>query len=660
MKTHAANPNSFHTNSPYAHEETPKLPEGPAAASTSGTHQPLGRPPSKRRRVESDDRGAPTRYGQPSAASAVKKEQTDASEGAWDRRFQHWQPAAVKNERIRTERYPDRVTADVGASSAHHRSQRSSQHGVEARASLRPREQPSEWSARKRPREEQAPSRQSKRPFHGMGLTTDDLRRAEHQLDSAEKKRLQAQRQQQQRQLSEPHGIGRNHNAGRCVSMACDNELAHRMRGGMALPFLEKSVNAQVNAQRLDKYLQLIATARHASAGVTPGDLDRCTELAAQYLFGTGWFEGASLAQLAHVGNKLSKHPNQPACMEAIGWIAGQLNQADDLVGLSGYSSVLLLNAFSKNLDSGRCERAVARLARHLARDDRAWQSLTAWDISLALNTFSKRFDNPDCQATAHRLAARVASDKRPRHAMDAQSVANALNALCKWPDNTACATAASALATRLTAEGRLRKDLKPQEVGSALNALSKWSDNTDCAAAVSALAERLADESKLRKSLDGQGVANVLNALSKWPHTEVCAKVASALADRLADESRMRHDLLPREVANTLNALSKWPDTPDCKNAANALAARLAAESRLRDDLDAQGVAIALNALCKWPDNTACVAAASELAARLAADPGLRDGLKPKHVCNALNALSKWPDNTLCEAAVIALAGRL
>ncbi|WP_372191393.1 XopAD/skwp family type III secretion system effector [Xanthomonas axonopodis pv. desmodiigangetici] len=660
MKTHATHPNSFHTNSPYAHEETPKLPEGPAAASTSGTHQPLGRPPSKRRRVESDDRGAPTRYGQPSAASAVKKEQTDASEGAWDRRVRPWQPAAVKNERIRTERYPDRVTADVGASSAHHRPQRSSQqHGVEASASLRPREQPSEWSARKRPREEQAPSRQSKRPFHGMGLT-EDLRRAEHQLDSAEKKRLQAQRQQQQRQLSEPHGIAGNHNAGLCVSMAYDNELAHRMREGMALPFLEESVNAQVNAQRLDKYLQLIATARRARAGVTPRDLDRCTELAAQYLSGTGWFEGASLAQLAHVGNKLSKHPNQPACMEAIAWIAGQLDQADDLVGLSGYPSVLLLNAFSKNLDSGRCERAVARLARHLARDDRAWQSLTAWDISLALNTFSKRFDNPDCQATAHRLAARVASDKRPRHAMDAQSVANALNALCKWPDNTACATAASALATRLTAEGRLRKDLKPQEVGSALNALSKWSDNTDCAAAVSALAERLADESKLRKSLDGQGVANVLNALSKWPHTEVCAKVASALADRLADESRMRHDLLPREVANTLNALSKWPDTPDCKNAANALAARLAAESRLRDDLDAQGVAIALNALCKWPDNTACVAAASELAARLAADPGLRDGLKPKHVCNALNALSKWPDNTLCEAAVIALAGRL
>lgn len=49
---------------------------------------------------------------------------------------------------------------------------------------------------------------------------------------------------------------------------------------------------------------------------------------------GTGWFEGASLKQLAHVGNKLSKHQNLPACMEAIAWIAGELTQADDLVGL--------------------------------------------------------------------------------------------------------------------------------------------------------------------------------------------------------------------------------------------------------------------------------------------------------------------------------------
>ncbi|WP_080950309.1 XopAD/skwp family type III secretion system effector [Xanthomonas phaseoli] len=661
MKTHAANPNSFHTNSPYAHEETPKLAEGPAAASTSGTHQPLGRPPSKRRRVESDDRGAPTRYGQPSAASAVKKEQTDASEGAWDGRFQQWQPAAVKNERIRTERYPDRVTADVGASSAHHLPKRSSQqHGVEARASLRPREQPSEWSARKRPREEQAPSRQSKRLFHGMGLTTDDLRRAEHQLDSAEKKRLQAQRQQQQRQLSEPHGIARNHNAGLCVSMAYDNELAHRMRDGMALPFLEESVNAQVNAQRLDKYLQLIATARRARAGVTPRDLDRCTELAAQYLSGTGWFEGASLAQLAHVGNKLSKHANQPACMEAIGWIAGQLNQADDLVGLSGYLSALLLNALAKNIDSGRCERAVARLARHLLRDNQVRQSLNAQSISLALNTFSKWPDHPDCQVTAHRLAARVASDKRLRHAMDAQNVANTLNALSKWPDDAVCGEAASALAERLTDDPGLRKDLNPQGAATVLNALSKWADIPVCAAAASALAARLVDDPGLRKALDAQGVANALNALSKWPQTEVCAKAASALAERLAADPGLGKALDPINVSQALNALSKWPDTAVCTGAVNALAARLADESSLRNDLTAQGVANALNALSKWPDNAVFEAAATALTQRLAEDPSLRKDLGPLDVVTALNALSKWPNNTHCAAAASALAERL
>ncbi|WP_425522685.1 hypothetical protein, partial [Xanthomonas vasicola] len=69
------------------------------------------------------------------------------------------------------------------ASPAHLRPQRPLQHGVEVRAFFRPREQPSERSARKRPREEQAPSRQSKRPFHGVARTWDDLRTAEHQLD---------------------------------------------------------------------------------------------------------------------------------------------------------------------------------------------------------------------------------------------------------------------------------------------------------------------------------------------------------------------------------------------------------------------------------------------------------------------------------------------
>ncbi|CAD0308877.1 hypothetical protein CFBP498_09150 [Xanthomonas hortorum pv. vitians] len=484
---------------------------------------------------------------------------------------------------------------------------------------------------------------------------------AEDQLDSAAKEQLQVQRQQQRRQLSESGGIARNHNAGLCVSMAYDNELARRMRDGMALPFLEEGVNLQINARRLDKYLQLIAHARRARrAGVLPRDLDRCTELAAQYLCETGWFEGASLAQLAHVGNKLSKHPNQPACIDAIAWIAGQLNQADDLVGLSGYLSALLLNAFAKNIDSGRCERAVARLARHLLRDNRVRQSLNAWEISLALNTFSKWFDNPDCQATAHRLAALVASDKCLRYAMDAQSVANTLNALCKWPDNTACAAAASALAGRLADYGKLRKDLKPQEVGNALNALSKWPDTPVCGEAVSALAARLADESKLRNDLGPQGVANVLNALSKWPDMPACAAAVGALAERLADESKLRKDLKPQEVANALNALSKWPDTPVCGEAVSALAARLADESRLRNDLNSQGVASALNALSKWPDMPACAAAVRALAGRLADDPGLRKARDPIHVTQALNALSKWPDTPVCGEAVSALAARL
>ncbi|USJ02576.1 hypothetical protein MUG10_11175 [Xanthomonas prunicola] len=660
MKTHATNPHSFRTNSPYPHAEKPVLTEDQAAASSSGTHQPLGLPPRKRRRIESDDPGASTRDRQPFTASAVKKEEIDASEGAWDRRFRQWQPSAEKNERIKTERYPDKVSADVGASSAHHRLQRSSQHGLEARASLRPREQPSEWSARKRPREEQGPSRQSKRPFHGIGLTTDDLRRAEHQLDWAAKKRLQAQRLQQQRQLSEPHGIARNHNAGLCVSMAYDNELAHRMRDGMALPFLEENVAAQLNAQRLDKYLQLIATARRARAGVTPRDLDRCTELAAHYLTETGWFEGASLKQLAHVGNKLSKHANQPACMEAIAWIAGELTQADDLVGLGGYPSILFLNAFSKNLDSGRCERAVARLARHLRRDDHARQDLSPQNISLALNAFSKWTDNPDCQAMAHRFAALVASDYRLRSAMDAQSVATALNALCKWPDSQDCANAVSALAERLADESRLRKELKPQELGNALNALSKWADNEVCAAAASTLAARLVDDPGLRKALDPINVTQALNALSKWADIPVCASAAIALAERLTDDPGLCKALNARGLSNALNALSKWPDNQVCAAAASALAERVVDDPELRKDLDPQGVSNVLNALSKWPDTPVCAAAGSALAERVVDDPELRNGLDPQGVANALNALGKWPDTPICRQAASALAARL
>ncbi len=454
--------------------------------------------------------------------------------------------------------------------------------------------------------------------------------------------------------------MARNHNAGLCVSMAYDNELAHRMRNGMALPFLEESVNAQVNAQRLDKYLQLIATARRARAGVTPRDLDRCTELAAQYLSGTGWFEGASLAQLAHVGNKLSKHPNQPACMEAIAWIAGELTQVDDLVGLGGYPSALFLNAFSKNLDSGRCERAVARLARHLRRDDNARQTLSAQNISLALNAFSKWPDNPDCQAMAHRFAALVASDDRLRSAMDAQCVATALNALCKWPDTPDCGNAVSALAERLYDESRLRNELKSQELGNALNALSKWADTPVCAAAASALAERLVDDPGLRKALDPINVTQALNALSKWADLPVCAAAAIALAKRLADDPELCKALNGRGLSNALNALSKWPDNPVCAAAVSALAERVADDPELRKDLDPQGVSSVLNALSKWPDTPVCAAAGSALAEHVVDDLELRKGLDPQGVANALNALAKWPDLPICGQAASTLAGRL
>ncbi|AZO34042.1 MULTISPECIES: XopAD/skwp family type III secretion system effector [unclassified Mesorhizobium] len=658
MKTSNDNPNSLLTNWPHSQEEQPRPTEDEAAASTRGNHQSLGRPPAKRRRIEPDEPGTSTRRGQPLSVNP----RSVASEGAWDSLVRqhavthsHRRDDPTERRGTAPERRPDRMPADGSVSSSHRGPQRPT-YGLEATADLRLTEQQSDRTAGKRLREE--PYRQRKRPMHRLELTAADLRLAEHQLGPAAKKRLQAERERYQRQLSR---IAQNHNAGLCVSMAKDNELAHRIAGGLALPFLEGSVNAQTNAERLDKYLQMIVNARRATgAGITHRDLDRCTALAAQYLCETGWFEGVSLKQLAHVGNKLSKHPNQQACMDAIAWIAGQLEQADDLSGLRGYPSVLLLNAFAKNINSGRCKRAVARLARYLQRDDQARQSLDSKDIGLALNTFSKWFDNPDCQSMAHSLAALLASGSRLRHAMDAQSVANTLNALSKWPDTAVCAEAAKALAGRLVDEPGLRKALEPLGVANALNALSKWPDTAVCAEAAKALTGRLADEPRLRKALDPQGVATALNALSKWPDTAVCAEAAKALTGRLADEPRLRKALDPQGVANALNALSKWPDTAVCAEAAKALAGGLADEPGLRKALEPLGVASALNALSKWPDTAVCAEAAKALTGRLADEPGLRKALDPQGVANALNALSKWPDTAVCAEAAKALAGRL
>ncbi|SOS31182.1 hypothetical protein CFBP6109_P200021 (plasmid) [Pseudomonas syringae pv. cerasicola] len=557
-------------------------------------------------------------------------------------------------------------------------------------------------AAGKRPREEREPYRQPKRPMHDLEWTAADLHRAEHQLDPAAKEQLQEQREQYRKWLSAPSRVAQNHNARLCVSVAKKNALARHIGCGLALPFLDESVNAQTNAQWLDKYLLMIASARRATgAGVTHSELDRCTEVAAQYLCKTKWFDGASLTQLAHVGNKLSKHPNQQACMDAIAWIAGQLNQADDLSGLDGRHSVLFLNAFAKNFNSGRCERAVARLARHLQRNHSTRSSLDPQNIGLALNAFSKWPDNPDCQSTASLLADMLASNRRLRHAMDRQSVANALNALSKWPDTPHCADAANALALRLANERNLRNALNPQELANALNALSKWPDTPHCANAAKALASRLANDRSLRNALNPQELANALNALSKWPDTPDCADAANALASRLANDrslrnalnpqelanalnalnalskwdctaavkalaSRLANDrnllngLNPQELANALNALSKWPDTPDCADAANALASRLANDRNLLNGLNPQGVANALNALSKWPDTPDCADAANALASRLADERTLRNALNPQDMANALNALSKWPDTPDCADAANALASRL
>ncbi|WLA02683.1 XopAD/skwp family type III secretion system effector [Xanthomonas translucens] len=674
MKTSNVNLNALRTNLSFPREDQPMSAGEQAVRSTRDSQPPLGRPPAKRRRLEPATHSH--RHDEPS-----------------DRRG------------IAAERRPDRMPAYASTSSSQRLPQRP-RNGMQAPAELRLTEQTSDRAAGKRPREQQEPYRQPKRPLHGVELTPAEIRLAEHQLDAAEKKQLQAERERFRRHLSAPNRLVQTHNARLSVSMTQYNVLARRMSCKLALPFLDRNAHAQVNAHLLDRYLQMIANARRfAGQSITHRDLDRCTELAAQYLYKTGWFNGASLKQLAHVANKLSKHPNQPACMYAIAWIAGEVIQADAPLGLDGAPSILLLNAFAKNTDSGRCELAVARLARHLQREHKARQSMDAQGIGLALNAFSKWSDNPDCQSIAHSLAELLTSNRHMRHAMDAQSVANTLNALSKWHDAELCEVAASALALRLATERGLCNAFKPQEVGNALNALSKWHDTPHCKDATSALASRLANDGTLRNGLEAQGVAQVLNALSKWHDTEVCAVAASALASRLADDRDLCNNLNSQGVANVLNALSKWhdttvcataaevlaarladdpglcdalegqhmanvlnslskwpdtPDTPDCQDAAKALAWRLAGEPALRDDLDAQGMANALNSLSKWPGTTVCATAAEALAARLADDPGLCEALEGQHMANVLNALSKWHDTTVCATAAKALAARL
>ncbi|WP_460385256.1 XopAD/skwp family type III secretion system effector [Pseudomonas amygdali] len=641
MKIPNVNLNALSTNRSFSEEDQLKRTGDQPEASTGTSCNE--RQPAKRRRVEQDEPGAGGRARdrdarqQPAIHAHLRNDITD-------------------RHRTKSERPHDRAPADVSASSSHRRPQRTT-HGWEARLA----EHTFDRAAGKRPREEREPYRQPKRPMHDLEWTAADLHQAEHQLDPAAKEQLQEQREQYRKWLSAPSRVPQNHNARLCVSVAKKNALARHISCGLALPFLDENVNAQTNAQWLDKYLLMIANARRATgAGVTHSELDRCTEVAAQYLCKTKWFDGASLTQLAHVGNKLSKHPNQQACMDAIAWIAGQLNQADDLSGLDGRHSVLLLNAFAKNFNSGRCERAVARLARHLQRNHPARSSLDAQNIGLALNAFSKWPDNPDCQSMAYLLADMLASKSRLRHAMDGQSVANALNALSKWPDTPDCAAAVKVLASQLANNRELRNALTPQHMANTLNALSKWPDTPDCTAAVKALASQLANDRSLRNALKPQELGNALNALSKWPDTPDCTAAVKALASQLANDRSLRNALKPQELGNALNALSKWPDTPDCTAAVKALASQLANDRSLRNALKPQELGNALNALSKWPDTPDCTAAVKALASQLANDRNLRNALKPQDVAHVLNALGKWPGTPNCTAAVNALASRL
>ncbi|WP_082244299.1 XopAD/skwp family type III secretion system effector [Xanthomonas fragariae] len=589
-----------------------------ASTSTGDSKPPLPRPLPKRRRVEQEEPGTPPQRKAPVHV------RPGARGGAWDGRAQQ-QPATHSHRRndpthwrdTAPGRRPDKMPADAGAASSHLRTQR---------------------------------------PSHGLELMTKDLCLAEQKLDPTAKERLWEERERYRRPLETDSLIDQTHNARLCVAMARDNELVRRIVGcKLALPFLYWRDSAEANAQRLGKYLQMLANARPA-AGVTQRDLDHCTDLAAKYLYETGWFNGAPLGQLAHMGNKLSKHPDQPACMEAIAWIAVQVEQADGRLGLNGRELALLLNAFAKNTNSGRCERAAARLARYLRREPRARQSLNAQGISLALNAFSKWFDHPDCPA----LAPRLVDERGLRNALNPQHVANVSNALSKWPDTPDCKTAATALAPRLVDERGLRNALNPQHVANVSNALSKWPDTPDCKTAATALAPRLVDERGLRNALNPQHVANVSNALSKWPDTPDCKTAATALAPRLVDERGLRNALNPQHVANVLNALSKWPDTPDCETATSAMASRLADDAGLSNALRPIGVTQALNALSKWPGRASCEKAIDALARRLAADHDVRHALGAQDVALSLNALSKSLGGTACPQTALLLAERL
>ncbi|AMP37615.1 XopAD/skwp family type III secretion system effector [Ralstonia solanacearum] len=505
-----------------------------------------------------------------------------------------------------------------------------------------------------------AASRASSRVGYDGGPANNQLVDYERWLDSSDLKLLRSQRERQCEHLSSlvKTSFRRKVDPQSCLRLARENVLAQHNGYGLALVFLHRSVPAEENTRRLVDYLLVLSKAMFQTRPRGRGDLGRCADLAAHYLFKTNWFEETPLHRLADLGNLLSKYPNRPACIEATVWIADQVMKPGRLPELNGKQLALLANAFSKHTSRAQCERAVARLASQLLHEP--IEAFAAQGVTLLLNALSKWPGNAACRTAAEHLATRLARDDRLRQAMSAQEVASALNALSKWPDADACRTAAEHLAARLDKDGGLVRAMDAQGVANALNALSKWPDARACRRAAGHLAVRLAKDARLRQAMNAQGVANALNALSKWPDADACRVAAEHLAARLTKDDRLRRAMSAQHVANALSALSKWPDADACRTAAAHLAARLSVDAGLRQAMDARGVSNALNALSKWPETVACRMAAEHLADRLTEDAGLRQALDAQGIANALSALGKWPESDACHAATGYLAALL
>ncbi|MGE1003307.1 XopAD/skwp family type III secretion system effector [Ralstonia pseudosolanacearum] len=500
----------------------------------------------------------------------------------------------------------------------------------------------------------------SRRAGADAGPTPAQLAEYGRWLDAAALRQLDAQREEQcwQLQALVQDAWNRKVDLQLCAQLTSDNILARRNGCGQALVFLDGAVSAEENARRVGDYLWVLSQSSAQAGRHGQRQLERCVDLAASYLFKTDWFDGAPCPQLSNLGNLLSKYPTRPAAMEAVAWIAGQVLAPVRLPRLNGKQLALLANAFSKNTDSLRCERAVARIASQGL--DHCTEALATQSISLLFNAMSKWPDNAVCQTAAERLAAWLAEEAGTLRAMTAQEVASTLNALSKWPDSDACRQAVERLADRLAKESRLRQALSAQQVANALNAISKWPKAQACRTAALQLAGRVADDERILLTLNAQGVALALNALCKWPDADACGKAVERLAERLARERGLLQAMSAQNVANALNALSKWPNNKACRLAAVLLAERVAKESRLRQAMSAQQVANAVGAVGKWPDEAFCKAAAECLAVRLADEADLRWALSAQQFVSTLSGLSKWPKSNDCGRAAQCLAVRL